>query len=348
MDVGGITEKGLEPIRELLGELEGVFPSKFGGNGNWNGSGSDWTDAYMFVHRLGASGPLRVGVGTEVDDPGKKMVTVSSRASVGLGTGDLYKSESNMTEYTGILVDVLGKLYPRNSTLGATRKLAEDLVQFEKKLVQIGPAMGSRVGLLHCNIFGSTNSRQNASKSVSLSEVSKLIPQINIEKIVRRLAPPDYSLKGVILDPTSLSNMSRILTSTAPETIKAYFIWRTIAAVQDKVIAPGVFDRWNKLRTNLNLANPPPADRAKYCMTYINNGLGWLVSRFFIEGFFSAHDKQLSDQIIADLRHVYAEKFRTMAWMDDGTKKKATEKVEKMNQKVGYPTDVSSLFPFPY
>ena len=146
MDVGGITEKGLEPIRELLGELERVFPSKFMGAGNRNGSGSDWTEAYMFVHRLGASGPLRVGIGTEVNDPGKKMVTVSSRASVGLGSGDLYKSESNVTEYTGILEDVLGKLYPRNSTFGATRKLAEDLVQFEKKLTQIGPAMGSRVG----------------------------------------------------------------------------------------------------------------------------------------------------------------------------------------------------------
>jgi len=141
--------------------------------------------------------------------------------------------------------------------------------------------------------------------------------------------------------------MSRILTDTAPDTIKTYFIWRTIAAVQDKVITPGVFDRWNKLRNNLDPANTPPADRARYCMNYINNGLGWLVSRFFIEGFFSAHDKQLSDQIIADLRHVYAEKFRTLTWMDDGTKKKATEKVEKMSQKVGYPTDVSSFSPFP-
>lgn len=159
------------------------------------------------------------------------------------------------------------------------------------------------------------------------------------------MAPEGYNPDKLVLsDRAFLTNISRILADASPETIKAYFAWRTISAVQDKVIAPGAFDRWNQLRYDLRLASPPAADRSKFCMDYITSGLGWLVSRFFIEGFFSAQDKQMSDQIIADIRHVYTEKFRNLDWMDAATKVKAMEKVEKMVQKVGYPTDVSPLF----
>lgn len=147
MNVEEIRAAGLDPVLDLLGELEETFIGK-GGNGSWSGSwnasGSDWSDAYMFVQRLGAGGPLRLGVSKDNEDPYKRVIAVVPRAVVGLGSADVYRNASAVAEYTAVLAEVLGKVYPRGSQPAEAKKVAEDLVQFEKALVQVAPA-GQRV-----------------------------------------------------------------------------------------------------------------------------------------------------------------------------------------------------------
>jgi len=73
----------------------------------------------------------------------------------------------------------------------------------------------------------------------------------------------------------------------------------------------------------------------------VDNTLGWILSRFYIEKAFSAQAKALGDQIIADIKNVYIDRLQSLDWMDDSVKKLAVEKVKKILPKVGYPTSVS-------
>lgn len=70
----------------------------------------------------------------------------------------------------------------------------------------------------------------------------------------------------------------------------------------------------------------------------MDNGLGWILSRFFIEKAFSADAKTFGDTIINDIRTEFIKKLEGADWMDKNTTEKAVEKVHNIIQKVGYPT----------
>lgn len=141
-----------------------------------------------------------------------------------------------------------------------------------------------------------------------------------------------------------VGNLSKVLESTPREAIEGYFVWRAVLAVRTAVLTTDdddVFKPFNNLRQRLSgvvgeLATPP---RWRTCLSFASNSLGWFLSRFFIETTFSARDRELSNQIVADVRSVYVANFGTLPWMDDATRQKAIEKVDRMAQKIGYPTD---------
>jgi len=63
-----------------------------------------------------------------------------------------------------------------------------------------------------------------------------------------------------------------------------------------------------------------------------NNGLGWILSRFFVEKAFSSRAKKLGDQIVTDIKNVFTEKLKTIDWMDEETTNLAINKVHKIVQ----------------
>lgn len=79
-------------------------------------------------------------------------------------------------------------------------------------------------------------------------------------------------------------------------------------------------------------------ERFRTCLSHVDSGLGWILSRFFVEKAFSEKAKDLGDQVISDIRKVFISKIESLEWMDDEVKKVATDKVQKITQKIGYPT----------
>lgn len=61
-----------------------------------------------------------------------------------------------------------------------------------------------------------------------------------------------------------------------------------------------------------------------------------------MEEAFSAASKDLGNKIILDIKSIYIERLQKLDWMDDSVKVLAAKKVNNINQKVGYPTAVSS------
>jgi endothelin-converting enzyme len=81
-------------------------------------------------------------------------------------------------------------------------------------------------------------------------------------------------------------------------------------------------------------------ERWRICVNHVDDGLGWILSRFFVEKAFSAKAKDFGDQIVSDIKDKFAEKLQVTEWMDKSVIKLAIEKVHKIVQKIGYPTKV--------
>ena len=76
-------------------------------------------------------------------------------------------------------------------------------------------------------------------------------------------------------------------------------------------------------------------------MAYVDNGLGWLLSRFFVEKAFSARAKAFGDQLVTDIKTEFIEKLKVTEWMEAKVIELAIDKVHNIVQKIGYPTKVS-------
>ena len=72
----------------------------------------------------------------------------------------------------------------------------------------------------------------------------------------------------------------------------------------------------------------------------MDSGLGWILSRFFVEKAFSEKAKDFGDQIVSDIKEMFIEKLKSTTWMDESVVELAIEKVHKIVQKIGYPTKV--------
>ncbi|KAK0644631.1 hypothetical protein B0T16DRAFT_460664 [Cercophora newfieldiana] len=287
MDTDAIADAGVQPIIDLLAELQATFPD----------NGMDWTDAFMITIR---SEPV-LGL------PNHFYIYITSHGSGG--------NSATRANYTETLADILRRFHPRQLSAAEANTLAENLVQFEIDL-----AVSRRTGQLK--------------KTHAVDKVSRRIsPAIRLKKVLNSLVPePDRHVfdKDVFADLHSLDDISQIMGDTEPETIQAYFMWRAIAATQQHVAAPGVFDRWKELRHTVVHGTGPPAERPEFCFEYINkaDGLGYLSARFSLGNLVGTNEKQLANQI-----------------MDEETKSAALEKLEKMKRsKIGYPdyADITS------
>lgn len=76
-------------------------------------------------------------------------------------------------------------------------------------------------------------------------------------------------------------------------------------------------------------------------MAHVDGGLGWILSRFFVEKAFSAKAKDLGDQMVTDIKTQFIEKLKATKWMEKKVVDLAINKVHNIIQKIGYPTKVS-------
>lgn len=83
-------------------------------------------------------------------------------------------------------------------------------------------------------------------------------------------------------------------------------------------------------------------DRWRTCLSHVDSGLGWILSRFYVEKAFSAAAKDLGDQIVSDIKDQFISRLADLEWMDEEVKNLAADKVHAIVQKIGYPTKVRS------
>ncbi|KAK3350253.1 hypothetical protein B0T25DRAFT_262778 [Lasiosphaeria hispida] len=327
MDTAGRAEAGFAPALTLVEDLRSTFTPE-----------GDFSESLLYLGRFGMRALVSIGVGSMPTDPEIVLPGVAPRAPSGLGPGRYYNDTEVVAEYSAAMAMVLQAVYPGGyGGIANTTKLAEDVVEFEMLLSAIQPTPSQR------------EDPAAMDSVISLKEVIDIVPQLGVDKVIRALAPPTYTPEQIIVPSTQyLANLSALLSETPRDTVQAFLLWTAVVGIQGAVTAPDVLGPYKTLMNKLSGATTFP-EQWKTCMASINSGLGWILSRFFIEGAFSARSRDMGNDIIANIKHVYNEQFDKLTWMDDAIKALSKDKINKMNQKIGYPssypniTDPSSL-----
>lgn len=95
--------------------------------------------------------------------------------------------------------------------------------------------------------------------------------------------------------------------------------------------------------SNLSQDADSEPERWRTCVSHVDEGLGWILSRFFVEKAFSADAKKFGDEIVSDIKDLFIQKLKDTDWMDEETTSKAIDKVHNIVQKIGYPTESPNI-----
>ncbi|CAI4212311.1 unnamed protein product [Parascedosporium putredinis] len=315
LDEGKARDLGDEPLNRILDEIKKSVPS-------WRRSGYV-KDTVLLLAKQGIAALIDSGTGADDRDPDSVVVTVSPPWSFGLPSKERYEDDTLLEKYRNMTVNVLGAFYP-----DADKDVFSKVVDFEKKLAAVSP---------------STEDRLNVTKYYNpmvIDEAAALVPELEIQALISELAPKDVVVERVIVaSPEYLDALSGILKDTEKDVLEAYFSWKAIQSLSSYVESDSV-KPYKRFRNELTGKEPDSApDRWRTCVRHVDGGLGWILSRFFIERAFSAQAKEFGDTIIKDIKTEFVKKLNTIEWMDDETTKKAIDKVHNIIQKIGYPTD---------
>lgn len=308
------------------------------------------TDTIEYMARLGSPAFVSSRTGADDKDPDTVIIQVSPPYKIGLPSKEYYNNEKVVNDYTRAIAQVIPSFLSElhNSTkrsrgsngrglhreniavLDRATDLARDVVSLEKKLAAASP---------------DNEDRDDVTKyynPMSLEEADKLTPQIHLSKIIHGLAPADVQLDRLIVaSPHYMHTLSDILDTTPKETLQAYLIWKLIQTFYSEIEA----DELKPYRRFINeLQGKDPdsePERWRTCVSHVDDGLGWILSRFFVEKAFSADAKDFGNQIVSDIKEMFIEKLKATTWMDSTVIDLGIEKVHKIVQKIGYPSKVS-------
>lgn len=211
--------------------------------------------------------------------------------------------------------------------VGKSESLVEGIVVLESKLAKATPA---------------TENAEDVTKyynPITLGEFADLLPQLSVKYLISTLASPGFEpTKLIVGSPYYLKKLSKILESTSQETLQAYFVWKTVQSyaykVEDDALKPLV-----GLNNKLQGKDPDASEeRWRTCIKVADNGLGWILSKFFVEKAFSKEAKNFGDRIVSDIKAQFIQKLEKADWMSKDVRELGIEKVHNIVQKIGYPT----------
>lgn len=169
--------------------------------------------------------------------------------------------------------------------------------------------------------------------------MEKLVPEINISKLLDGLIPAGYTPKFIINnDCLYYGNLSTTLKSTSRKAIHGYMQYRIIATWGGRLYSDYSWPA--RVFSNLQAGRDAFAvsERWRTCLSEVDSSLGWLLSAAFVEKAFSQDAKALGDRIVSDIKAEFTVKLKTLDWMTPATQLLAAKKVVNIVQKIGYPT----------
>ncbi|KAL8888068.1 MAG: hypothetical protein Q9215_004448 [Flavoplaca cf. flavocitrina] len=349
MDEGAIQQRGAKPLLDVLGKVQEHYPrpSNIGwvhgrnmhqSRGQQSDSNERLTSVVVYLSSIGVDAFVTFSTDADDKDPDSVVLSLNALSRPGLPSKEYYQDQGLLKAYGETMGQVLEALlreaHPSpqlgvdaSTIFECSEELVKAVVDLEKNLAFASPDEADAE-----DVTKYYNPR-------SLTEIHALLPQLSMPYLLSLLAPSGYEPAKVIVgSPSYLEALAQQLNDADYETLRAYLVWKTVQAyvdeVEDEALRP--LKRFN----NRLRGKEPDAveERWRTCVKVVDRGLGWILSKFFVEETFSQDAKAFGDRIIRGIKSQFVEKLSVAGWMSKDVRNVAIEKVHRIVQKIGYPT----------
>ncbi|CAF4236483.1 unnamed protein product [Rotaria magnacalcarata] len=164
-----------------------------------------------------------------------------------------------------------------------------------------------------------------------------------------RIPDDAYAWGGVILDDSDvvtvheleyLNNVSSIIDQTSARLLQNYVVWRFMMHRVDNM--PKRFRSIKENFQHIFRGTTADVSRKIICGNFVNGNMGFAVSALYIKKYFDDNARIQSSEMIGNIRKSFIDMVEKSSWMDETSRKKAIEKAEAIDEKIGYPDYLAS------
>jgi putative endopeptidase len=144
-----------------------------------------------------------------------------------------------------------------------------------------------------------------------------------------------------VTGPLFFKKISSLIKKSNLADIKAYIAWDTIretSRFSTMSLQNEHFNFFGKVMDGTTEREP----RWKTCIATVDSTMGEALGEAFIEVAFGREAKDMADTLVANIKSSLKDTITKIDWMDDSTKVGAFKKIEKLNQKIGFPKQFKS------
>lgn len=327
IDIDTIEEKDAQPLTDVLEELGGwpVLGNQPGGN--WQQSRYNFEDLWAKLTAYDRYILIEGYVGVRPKDSLTRVLVVD-QPLLGMDSRDYFldaeKYGKEKQAYLTYMIDV-AKLLGGDPTVVERDMTA--VLEFETKIANLTvPSTDRRDIELIYNLF-------------SLNQLETDVPEINFRKYFDLILPPsdDISDEEPVINysPEYIRKASKLIISTPTRTVTNYMLWLFV-----KSLVPEISQRFRDVQLRYDKVlkgTSVPTARWRECVESINDAMKFATGRMYVAETFSGASKENTQKMIDGLKASFKSFLESNEWMDETTKKVAAEKIDSMQEQIGYP-----------
>ncbi|XP_071557180.1 neprilysin-4 isoform X1 [Temnothorax nylanderi] len=315
-----LEERMEQPLIRLLDELGG-WPIL---RPDWDPDKFDWLLLTAQLRLYNNDVLISEWVGPDIKNSDKYVIQFD-QTSLGLPTRDYFLQPSNaiyLEAYKDYLMRIAILL---GASLSNATIDAEELIEFETQLA---------------SITSSPDERRNFSelyRRMSIGELRALVPQIDWRRYLSIVLarPIHFSEPVVVFALQYIQDLVVLLSKTQPRTVANYLLWRF---VRHRV--NNLDDRFQEVKQKfyyILFGREQAPSRWKNCVTQVNSNMDMAVGAMFVKKHFDENSKNDTLSMTREIQRSFRELLDKTSWIDDETKRLASEKVNAMSLRIGYP-----------
>lgn len=320
MDEKSINALGVTPIKSEFDRIDAIANQQ------------QLLDEISHLHQIGVD-PF-FGFGSMQDFKNSElMIGAFMQGGLGLPNRDYYlKDDEKFKQIREAYVNHVAKMFellgdsPEKASQGAKTVMAIE--------TQLAKASMSPIELRDPNAIYHMKTIKELDTSMPNVSWANYLAQRGQSKIQQvNLANPDF-----------FKELNTMLGAIPLADIKTYLRWHLIDAFASYLSKPFV-DQNFKMVSALNGAEKI-LPRWKRVVSTENGALGFAIGKMYVDKYFPPESKKQVLEIVQNIRKVLRQDISTLSWMEPATREAALKKLDKMEDRVGYPTkwrDYSSL-----
>jgi putative endopeptidase len=316
MDEARVNQLGITPIQQYLDRIAGI---------------RDRTELIKVFAANGYNMPVDVGVMPDPADTRRHVLAVG-QGGTRMPTRDHYLREGPEFEAyrTAFKTYILTSLRLANFPNAEAR--AERIYQLERRLAE------SQWAIERLRDVRATYN------PMTRQQLQALAPQLNWPLYLEELGF-GRAQRIIVRQPSAVQAAARLLDEIPLETWKDWLAFSFIAAFSPYLSQPFQDAEFAfESRALYGLQRPHP--RWTRAVRLIDNTLGETVGQIYLQRHFPAASRTTLTELIGNVRVAFAERLRTVGWMDAPTRREALAKLEAIQAQIGgpaRPTDLTSV-----